>query len=172
MAFGRLLSSIALLMCFALSMVAQPTATGKGGKAAPGASAAKDRKIVTAVSDISATQIRHSIDWLASFGNRNTLSVEQPASSGRGITAARDWIKSEFERYSKECGGCLEVALDTFIEEPAERIPKPTEISNVYAILRGSDPENAKRVYVVTGHYDSRNGDTFNITDPAPGAND
>ena len=28
------------------------------------------------------------------------------------------------------------------------------------------------RIVLVTGHYDSRNSDTFNGTDPAPGAND
>src|SRR6185369_1322142 len=33
-------------------------------------------------------------------------------------------------------------------------------------------PEAAKRIYLVTGHYDSRNSDTLNITDRAPGAND
>ena len=168
----RRISSFALLMCCAVGMVAQSSTPGKGKKAAPAAATTSDRNIAKAVEDVSPAQIRHTIDWLASFGNRNTLSVEQPASSGHGIAAARDWIKSEFERYSKECGGCLEVALDTFIENPAERIPKPTEISNVYAVLRGTDPENAKRIYLVTGHYDSRNSDTFNITDPAPGAND
>jgi hypothetical protein len=175
MVFGRSLSSFALLMCVAASAVAQPkSATSSGKPAAKTATTAigKDQAIAAAVKDVSAAQIRHTIEWLASFGNRNTLSVEQPAASGRGIAAARDWIKAEFERYSKACGGCLEVALDTFIEKPAERIPKPTEISNVYAILRGSDPENARRIYLVTGHYDSRNSDTLNITDPAPGAND
>jgi hypothetical protein len=174
MIYGRLFSSLALLMSLALGAVAQPAASSKKSRGAPqptGASA-KDRNIAKIVEGVSPAQVRHTIDWLASFGNRNTLSVEQPASSGRGIAAARDWIKSEFERYSKECGGCLEVALDTFMEKPAERIPKPTEISNVYAVLRGTDPENAKRMYLVTGHYDSRNSDTLNITDPAPGAND
>ena len=168
----RRISSFALLMCCAVGMVAQSSTAGKGNKATPAAASATDRNIAKAVDDVSPAQIRHTIDWLASFGNRNTLSVEQPASSGHGIAAARDWIKSEFERYSKECGGCLEVALDTFIEKPAERIPKPTELSNVYAVLRGTDAENAKRIYLVTGHYDSRNSDTFNISDPAPGAND
>ncbi len=38
--------------------------------------------------------------------------------------------------------------------------------------MRGTDAENAKRIYLVTGHYDSRNSDTFNTKDPAPGAND
>jgi hypothetical protein len=38
--------------------------------------------------------------------------------------------------------------------------------------LKGTDPENAKRVVLVTGHYDSRNGDTLDAAGFAPGAND
>ena len=38
--------------------------------------------------------------------------------------------------------------------------------------MRGSDPAQANRIVLVTGHYDSRNSDTLNGTDPAPGAND
>jgi len=53
-----------------------------------------------------------------------------------------------------------------------ERIPKATVITNVYAVLKGTDPENAKRIVLVTGHYDSRNSDTFDATGIAPGAND
>ena len=92
--------------------------------------------------------------------------------AGRGIGAAREWIKSEFERYSRDCGGCLEVKTDSFTEQPADRIPKPTMITNVYAVLKGSDPENAKRIVLVIGHYDSRNSDTLDTTGVAPGAND
>ncbi len=39
-------------------------------------------------------------------------------------------------------------------------------------MLRGTDPQRANRIVLVTGHYDSRNSDNFNGTDPAPGAND
>src|SRR5205807_430333 len=104
----------------------------------------------------------------------STLSVNNPgaATSPQGIVAARNWIKSEFERISSECNGCLEVKTDTFIEQPKNRIPVPTEIQNVYAILKGTDPAQAKRIYLVTGHYDSRNSSNENSTDPAPGAND
>jgi hypothetical protein len=42
----------------------------------------------------------------------------------------------------------------------------------VYAILKGTDPAQAKRIYLVTGHYDSRNSDPQNSTAAAPGAND
>ena len=93
-------------------------------------------------------------------------------SAGRGIGAAREWIKSEFERYSKDCGGCLEVKTDSFTEGAADRIPKATQITNVYAVLKGRDAENAKRIVLVTGHYDSRNSDTLDVKGDAPGAND
>jgi hypothetical protein len=133
-----------------------------------------DPKIAAALREISAQRIQANIQKLVSFGTRSTLSAQDEASikAGRGIGAAREWIKSEFESYSKECGGCLEVKTDSFTEQPKERIDQPTVITNVYAILKGTDAENAKRIVLVTGHYDSRNSDNFNVTDDAPGAND
>jgi hypothetical protein len=133
-----------------------------------------DPRIAAALKDVSAERIHSNIEKLVGFGTRSTISAQDPDSiaAGRGVGAAREWIKSQFESYSKDCGGCLEVKLDTFTEAPADRIPKPTEISNVYAVLKGTDPDSAKRIVLVTGHYDSRNSDTFNVTDAAPGAND
>jgi hypothetical protein len=133
-----------------------------------------DPHIAKAIQEVSADHIRQTIEKLVSFQNRSTISAqdEESIKAGKGIAAARDWIKAEFERYAKECGGCLEVKTDTFTEPPGERISKPTEITNVYAVLRGGDPAQADRMVLVTGHYDSRNSDTFNGTDPAPGAND
>ena len=133
-----------------------------------------DPKIAAALKEISPQQIQGTIEKLVSFGTRLTLSAQDPGSiaAGHGIGAAREWIKSEFDRYSHDCAGCLEVRTDTFTQPAADRIPKPTEIANVYAVLRGTDPENAKRVVLVTGHYDSRNSDTLDVTGGAPGAND
>jgi hypothetical protein len=133
-----------------------------------------DPRIAAAIKQASADHIRQTIEKLVSFNNRSTISAqdEESIKAGKGIGAAREWIKAEFERYSKDCGGCLEVKTDTFTEQPADRIPKPTEITNIYAVLRGSDPAQADRIVLVTGHYDSRNTDIFNVTDPAPGAND
>jgi hypothetical protein len=147
----------------------------KGTAARPaGSRPAKDETVVRIIHDVSPQQIQQTIEKLVSFGTRNTLSVNNPgaATSGKGIVAARNWIKAEFERYSSACGGCLEVKTDTFIEQPKGRINAPTEIQNVYAVLRGTDPAQAKRIYLVTGHYDSRRQDVMNTTDPAPGAND
>jgi hypothetical protein len=140
----------------------------------PAADFASDPRIQAALSQISGHRIQANIEKLVSFGTRSTISAQdsQAVASGRGVGAVREWIKSQFEDYSKDCGGCLEVKEDTFTEQPAERIPKPTQLTNVYAVLKGTDPENGKRIVLVTGHYDSRNSDTFNITDDAPGAND
>src|SRR5580698_4996030 len=133
-----------------------------------------DPKIAAALQQVSAQHIQANIEKLVSFGTRSTLSAQDDASiaAGRGVGAAREWIKSEFERYSKDCGGCLEVKVDSFSQEPADRVTKVTVLGNVYAVLKGSDAANAKRIVLVTGHYDSRNSDNFNVTDDAPGAND
>jgi hypothetical protein len=133
-----------------------------------------DPQIAAALRQISAPRIQSNIEKLVSFQTRSTLSAQDPVSiaSGRGIGAAREWIKSEFERYARDCGGCLQVKLDNFTEAPGGRIPKPTEITNVYAVMKGSDPESSRRIVLVSGHYDSRNSDNLNITDLAPGAND
>jgi hypothetical protein len=133
-----------------------------------------DPQITAALADVSAQRIQANIEKLVSFQTRLTLSAQDPDSikAGHGIGAAREWIKAEFERYSHDCGGCLEVKTDSFTENPGDRIPKPTIITNVYAVLRGTDPESPKRIVLVTGHYDSRNSDTFDASGIAPGAND
>jgi hypothetical protein len=135
---------------------------------------AVDGRISAALRQVSAERIRANIEKLASFGTRSTISAQDPAAiaAGRGVGAAREWIKAEFGRYSQECGGCLEVKTDSFTEPGAERIPQPIEITNVYAVLKGTDEKNAKRIVLVTGHYDSRNSDILDVKGDAPGAND
>ena len=149
-------------------------ALAPGGVAQSAPALAADPKIAAALNDVSARQIQANIEKLVSFATRSTLSAQDPAAirSGRGIGAAREWIQSEFERYSRDCGGCLDVKTDSYTQEPGERVKEPTVITNVYAVLKGTDGENARRIVLVTGHYDSRNSDNYNITDDAPGAND
>jgi hypothetical protein len=147
-------------------------ATGKGLKAAP-----EDRQIAQALRQISATRIEKTIARLVSFRTRSThssMATDLPA--GEGITAAADWIESQLKEYSEACGGCLEVKADTFTQEPGvgsyHRILNPTKITNVYAVLKGTDPAQAKRVILVTGHYDSRDSSDADYSKAAPGAND
>jgi hypothetical protein len=149
--------------------------------ATPDRPAPVDLAIVKALSEISEARIRKTIETLVGFGTRSTLSsMETDLPPGTGIKPAGDWIFAQFEEISKECGGCLEVKRDTFMADPnaaagtqwAKRIPKPTELTNVYAVLKGTDPVASKRMYLVTGHYDSRNSDTLDDHGKAPGAND
>ena len=167
-----LLAVLILICALAHAQTAAPKPSGTRTPRLPKKDV--DPTIAAALKNVSAAQIKTTIEKLVSFHNRNTLTANDPEllAKGKGIVAARDWIKSEFEKYSKACGGCLEVKLDTFTEPVGNRIPKPTELSNVYAILRGTSEQSPQPIYVVTGHYDSRNSDTLNITDAAPGAND
>jgi hypothetical protein len=168
---SRMRAVVALFVAAVSILLAQPAPQGH---ASADGKLPMDPRIVAALQQISRQRIQANIEKLVSFQTRSTLSAQDPASiaAGRGIGAAREWIKSEFERYARDCGGCLEVKTDSFTEAPADRIPKPTEITNVYAALKGTDSESAKRIVLVTGHYDSRNSDNFNGIDAAPGAND
>jgi len=117
---------------------------------------------------VSANRIESDIRKLVSFGTRNTLSTQD--NPNRGIGAARDWIFNEFEKISRDCGGCLIVEKQSFTQPKAPRVPEPTLLTNVIATLKGStDPD---RIYVVSGHYDSMCSSPTDAACDAPGAND
>ena len=124
------------------------------------------------VREISAQNIEATIRKLVGFGTRHSLSETE--SETHGIGAARRWIKSEFERYSRESGGRLQVEFDEFTQPAGGRVPKPTQLVNVVATLPGSQPESKDRIFVVSGHYDSCvcAQDVLDATSDAPGAND
>jgi hypothetical protein len=134
-----------------------------------------DPAIARAISQISPEKIHADIEKLVSFGNRSTLSsMDTDLSAGTGVNAAADWLFAQYSQISRECDGCLEVKRDDYVEPgtPKTRILKDTRLQNIYAVLKGTDPAQANRRVLVTGHYDSRNSDNFNTHDPAPGAND
>jgi Peptidase family M28 len=136
-----------------------------------------DPSIQRALAQIAPAHIQHTIATLVSFHNRSTLSsMDKDLPPGSGVTAAAEWIDAQFQQISAACNGCLEVRRDTFTQTGtgpyAARIPQPTTITNVYAILRGSDPSQAGRMLLVTGHYDSRDSSNFDTHGEAPGAND
>jgi len=142
-----------------------------------------DPAVARALASIDPAHIEQTIDTLVKFGTRNSLtSMESGLPPGQGIEPAAEWIAAQFEQIAKECGGCLEVNRDRFIADPASseswgrRVPHPTRMTNIYAILRGSDPVQARRMVLVTGHYDSINSNVFknwaDTSGAAPGAND
>jgi hypothetical protein len=128
---------------------------------------AHQAQIDAIVREISAPRIAGYIDKLVSFGTRHTMS--DTVSETHGIGAARRWIKGELER----CGaGKLQVAFDSHLHPVDRRLARPTEIVNVVATLPGAQAESRERMYVVSGHYDSRNSDDADAVNNAPGAND
>ncbi|HEX6495210.1 MAG TPA: M28 family peptidase [Acidobacteriaceae bacterium] len=159
---------------------AQPaTAQTKQRKSfgAPIAASPGDPAIAHALVEVSAMHIRQTISTLVDFHTRNTLSsMDTDLPPNTGVTAAAKWIEQQFTAISEACHGCLEVKTDTSTEPgdpgPRSRIKVPTTITNVYAIMRGSDPAQASRMYLVTGHYDSRRTDVMDSHGDAPGAND
>lgn len=130
----------------------------------------RDPQIQQMVEEVSAQNLEILVKKLASFGTRHTLS--DTISKTTGIGAARNWIKSEFEKYSKASGGRLKVDFDTFTQ-PADgrRIKQDAVLKNVLATLPGTNP-NDHRVFIISGHYDSRASDVNDAKSKAPGAVD
>ena len=131
---------------------------------------ARNRTITNIVREIDARNIEASIRKLVSFGTRNTLSEQNDPK--RGIGAARDWLYTEFLKAAERSNGRMTVEKQSYEQAKTQRIPQPTIITNVVATLKGSQPQSADRIYVVSGHYDSMCNSPTDAKCDAPGAND
>lgn len=133
-------------------------------------SAQTDAKIYDIIHAISADRIKADITTLANFGTRHTLS--DTISDTRGIGAARRWIKSEFDKISKDCNNCLDVFYqkDLVKKGTNDRITRDVWVVNVVAVQKGK--KNPNNYIIMSGDIDSRISDPNNFTDDAPGAND
>jgi len=120
--------------------------------------------------DVKAKNIEHTIDTLVGFGTRHTLSSQ--TDPNRGIGAATQWVYEQLQQDAAASGGRLTVEKQTFTQPAGGRIPQDTDITNVIATLHGQQPASAGRMYVVSGHLDSRVTDVLNGTSDAPGADD
>ena len=105
-----------------------------------------DPRIEQVLAQISAERLSATVDRLASFGTRHTLSSQtDPA---RGLGAAAQWIHDEFRAASPR----LQVGFDDYeIPAQGERILRDVRVRNVVAVLPG---RTARRIYV-SGHYDT-----------------
>ncbi len=129
-----------------------------------------DARLYDIINSVSAERIQADVTKLANFGTRHTLS--DTLSQTRGIGAARRWIKSEFEKTSADCKGCLTVFYqkDLVKKGENERIVHDVWVVNVVAVQKGTKYPN--RYIIMSGDIDSRVSDPANFTSESPGAND
>src|SRR6476620_813678 len=130
----------------------------------------RDAEIEAMVKEISSDSLKAYINKLVSFGTRSTLSTT--TDKRKGIGAAREWVVQKFNEFGKASNGRLTAFVDTTTLQPDKRrVDVATSLGNSMAILKGTDP-NDNRVYLISGHLDSRVTDVLNRTADAPGAND
>ena len=172
LAFAKVSNSVLLPPPIARSGEAQCFASdawpaGPGNTLVPQAPTDELKEIL---SQVDPKRVEMIINKLVSFGTRHTLSTQ--TDPNRGIGAARDWIASEMRGFAAAArrGTNVTVTVPSYIQGPASRIPFNVNISNVVTTIHGTEGSN--RVYIITGHYDSRVTDIMNFTDDAPGADD
>lgn len=130
----------------------------------------RDSRITEMIKEISAANLESNVRNMVGFGTRHTLSIR--SEKDKGIGAACNWVKKEFETYAKDSGEKLEVKLDSvYLEPDGRRIIRKVLLTNVMATLKGTNP-NDKRIFIVGGHLDSRNSEANDSVGTAPGAND
>lgn len=124
-----------------------------------------DPALAALMARIDGSGLQASLQRLAGFGTRHTAS--EVKSDTRGIGAARRWIAAQLDACAQ--GTPLRVESRSHLEPAGRRLALDTELVNVVATLPGRD---AKRIILVSGHYDSRNADVMDAQGDAPGAND
>jgi hypothetical protein len=130
----------------------------------------KDPVIEKMAAEVNADSLHSYINKLVSFGTRSTLSSTTNAT--RGLGAAREWVASKFREFAKQSNGRMTVQLDRWALQPDKRrIDTIVDMGNPMAWLKGTDP-NDNRIFIISGHLDSRATDVMNRTIDAPGAND
>lgn len=114
-------------------------------------------KVAGIVGEISAENLKAHVQALAAIHSRHVQSPH--------IQEAWEYIRKEFEKFEG-----LQVELDEFEVQVRLLGDQPVKLVNVVATLPGTtDPD---RIYVVSGHYDSRASRANDADSRAPGAVD
>ncbi len=130
----------------------------------------RNETVAAMLDEISADSLKSYIQKMVSFGTRHTLSSQ--TNPKRGIGAARNYVLGKFKECEKNAAGRLSSFIDTTtITADGRRVNRNIVLGNVMAILQGTDPAD-KRVFIISGHLDSRNSNIMDSTGEAPGAND
>ncbi|MEO5944319.1 MAG: M28 family metallopeptidase [Ferruginibacter sp.] len=130
----------------------------------------RDPEIEQMVKEVSSDSLKSYITSLVAFGTRSTLSTQ--TNPKRGISAARNWVLNKFNQFEKTSGGRLTAFIDTTtLQADKKRVDTTLLLGNVLATLKGTNP-NDNRIFIISGHLDSRRIDIMDRVNDAPGAND
>lgn len=130
----------------------------------------RNTEIAEMVKEVNPDTLKAYITKLVSFGTRSTVSDTKNKKSGIG--AARNWAVDKFNLFAKQSNGRLTAYLDTTTYKgDGKRVTNDISLGNAVAVLKGTDP-NDKRIFIISGHLDSRVTDVLNGKSEAPGAND
>jgi len=120
------------------------------------------------VLEVSSDSLENYVRTLAAFTSRHTLNTD----AKNGMPAAQNYVLKKFNEFAKQSGGRMTAEIENFtIPADARRILKDSPAANVIATLKGTNP-NDERIFVISGHMDSRNKDVMDADGIAPGAND
>ena len=130
----------------------------------------RDPEIEAMTKEVNADSLQSYIKAMVTFGTRSTISSTTDAA--KGIGAARNWVLSKFMSFAAVSGGRLTAFIDTTTYLPdGKRVSTAINLGNVVATLKGTDPAD-NRIFIISGHLDSRRTDIMDSQGDAPGAND
>jgi hypothetical protein len=130
----------------------------------------RDPEIKKMVDEISKEKIEAHVRKLVSFYTRHNLSDQN--SPDKGIGASWNWIKAEMERSIPSSEGRLSVEFTEYtVGGQGQRIAQETKLKNVVATLKGTDPNDDRKI-LISAHLDTRAALDNDNTSFAPGAND
>jgi hypothetical protein len=128
----------------------------------------RNPKIEKLVFEVSSDSLKKYIYDLAAFNTRHTLSRDEK----NGMPAAQRYVLSKFNTFAKSSNGRMTAEIENFtIPADNRRITADAPGANVIAKLKGTNPAD-DRIFIISGHLDSRNKDVMDAIGGAPGAND
>ena len=130
----------------------------------------RDPEIANMVKEVNADSLQSYIKTMVAFKTRSTVS--STTDSKAGIGAARNWVLAKFNQFAAASGGRLTAVVDTTTYmADGRRVKNNINLGNTVATLKGTDP-NDPRIFIISGHLDSRRTDVLDGAGEAPGAND
>lgn len=130
----------------------------------------RDAEIENILNNVSKDSLQSYIHQLVNFNTRSTLSSQTDKT--KGIGAARNWVLNKFKTYAQQSNGRMTAYIDTTtLYADGKRLNRNILLGNVIAVLKGTDTAD-KRIFLMSGHLDSRRTDVMDSVNFAPGAND